>query len=102
MCNAEPLREATPAAVDLDLFLVEVPHSIVKFKVDPLRYVRRLASDNFNPGALLLSARNPIQNVGLSYQAVIPQAGWHYTLQNAIPPLLLELSNFSLSCIILV
>ncbi len=65
MCNTEPLRKATPAAVNLDIFLVVVPHSIVKFKVDPLGYIRRFASDNFNPSALLLSARNPIQDVGL-------------------------------------
>ena len=104
MCNTEPLRETTttPAAVEFDLFLVIVPHSIVKFKVNPLGYVWHFSSDNFNPSALLLSAGNPMQDVGLIYQAVIPQGGWHFTLQHAIPPLLLELSHFSLSQIILI
>jgi hypothetical protein len=78
VCNTEPLREAAPAAVNLNLLLVEVPNSIVKFKVNPIVYVRRFASDDFNPSALLLSARNPIQDVGLIYQAIIPQAGWHF------------------------
>jgi hypothetical protein len=53
-------------------------------------------------GVLPVSARNPIQDVGLVYQAMIPQTGWHFMLKHAIPPLLLELSNFSLSRIILV
>jgi hypothetical protein len=95
-------RETTPAAVDFDLLLVIVPHSIVKFEVNPLGYVWRFASDDFNPSALLLAAGNPILDVGLIYQAVIPQAGWHFTLQHAIPPSLLELSDFSLSRIILI
>ena len=34
----------------------------------------------YNPSALLLSARNPIQDVGLIYQAMIPQLGWYFTL----------------------
>ena len=103
MCHTEPLCEATPASVDFDLFLVVVPHSIVKLKVNPLGYVWRFSSGDFNPSALLLSARNPIQDVGLIYQAVIPQTGcWHFTRQHAIPPSLLELSDFSLSRIILV
>ena len=95
-----PTRCATP--VDFDLFLVIVPHSNVKFKVNPLGYVWHFASDDFNPSALLLSAGNPIQDVGLIYQAVIPQAGWHFTLRHAIPSSLLELSDFSLSRSILI
>jgi hypothetical protein len=102
VCNTKPSCKAAPTAVDFDLFLVIVPHSIVKFEINPLGYVWRLASDDFNPSALLLSARNPTQDVGLIVQAIISQAGWHVTLQHAIPPSLHELSDFSLSRIILI
>ena len=102
MCNTEPSGKATSIAIDFDLFLVVVPNTIVKLKVNPLGYVWRLASNDFDPTALLLSAGNSIQDVELIYQAGISQTGWHFTPQHAIPPSLLELSDFSLSCIILI
>ena len=102
MCNTDPSGKATSAAIDFDLFLVVVPHSIVKLKVNPLGYVWRLASNDFDPSTLLLSAGNSIQDVELIYQAGISQTGWHFTPQHAIPPSLLQLANLSLGSVILI
>ena len=102
MCNTNPSCEATPAVINIDLFLVIIPHPILEFKVNPLRYVRCFDSEDFNPSALLLPATDPIQDAGLRNQAIIPMAEWHFTIQHAIPPSHLELSNLSCGRIILI
>jgi hypothetical protein len=82
VCNTEPSCEATPTAVDFNLFLVVVTHLIVKFEINPLGYVWRRASDDFNPSALLLSAGNPIQDGLVAISP--PSAAATATLANTV------------------
>jgi hypothetical protein len=102
MSNSQSTCEASPTAVDLDLLLVIVPHSIIKLEVEPFRNIWSLASYRFNAGLLLLTTRYPIQDVGLVDRAKIPQMWWHLSLHHAIPPSLLQLANLSLGSVILI
>ena len=58
--------------------------------------------DHFDAGALVSTAGNPIHDVGLVNQTIVPRSGRHIALQHLVSPPSLQLADFLFGRIILI
>ena len=65
MRNTKPSGQPATEAIDFDLLLAIVPYSVIEFEVNPFGYIWCFSSDQFDASALVLTAGNSIQDVGL-------------------------------------